>query len=175
MKCIHSLDAIGDYELGEKKVAYDGTLDTLYNKDFYKFIEYNRQDVALLGNLDKKLQFIDLANEIAHDNTVNIKTTMGAVAVTEQAIINEAHRRDMVVPDRKAKDWGEEDAEPTDAELEEAEKQKAAGAFVANPKTGIQRWVSGIDINSLYPSIIRALNMSSNYWQTRIHLQKNLL
>ena len=31
---------------------------------------------------------------------------------------------------------------------------------MANPKTGIQRWVSGIDINSLYPSIIRALNMS---------------
>jgi DNA polymerase elongation subunit (family B) len=156
----YSLDAIGEYELGDKKIAYDGTLDQLYNRDFYKFVEYNRQDVALLGNLDKKLQFIDLANEIAHDNTVNIKTTMGAVAVTEQAIINEAHRRGMVVPDRKAKDWGEEDVEPTDAELEEAEKQKAAGAFVANPKTGIQRWVSGIDINSLYPSIIRALNMS---------------
>ena len=156
----YSLDTIGEYELGEKKIAYEGTLDTLYNKDFYKFIEYNRQDVALLGNLDKKLQFIDLANEIAHDNTVNIKTTMGAVAVTEQAIINEAHRRKMVVPDRKAKDWGEEDSEPTDEELEEAEKQKAAGAFVANPKTGIQRWVAGIDINSLYPSVIRALNMS---------------
>ena len=156
----YSLDAIGDYELGEKKIAYDGTLDTLYNKDFYKFIEYNRQDVALLGNLDKKLQFIDLANEIAHDNTVNIKTTMGAVAVTEQAIINEAHRRNMVVPDRKAKDWNEEDSEPSESDLEEAEKQKAAGAFVANPKTGIQRWVAGIDINSLYPSVIRALNMS---------------
>ena len=45
---------------GEKKIAYDGTL--LYNRDFYKFVEYNRQDVALLGNLDKK-KFIDLANE----------------------------------------------------------------------------------------------------------------
>jgi DNA polymerase elongation subunit (family B) len=156
----YSLDAIGEYELGEKKIAYEGTLDQLYNRDFYKFVEYNRQDVALLGEMDKKLQFIDLANEIAHDNTVNIKTTMGAVAVTEQAIINEAHRRGMVVPDRKKRDWTEEDIEPTDAELEAAEKQKAAGAFVADPKTGIQRWVSGIDINSLYPSIIRALNMS---------------
>jgi DNA polymerase elongation subunit (family B) len=66
----------------------------------------------------------------------------------------------MVVPDRKAKDWNEEDSEPSESDLEEAEKQKAAGAFVANPKTGIQRWVAGIDINSLYPSVIRALNMS---------------
>ena len=97
----YSLDTIGAHEVGEQKVAYEGTLDQLYNNDFYKFVEYNRQDVALLDKIDKKLRFIELANEIAHDNTVNIKTTMGAVAVTEQAIINEAHRRGMVVPDRK--------------------------------------------------------------------------
>lgn len=158
----YSLDTIGEYELGERKIAYDGTLDQLYNQDFYKFVEYNRQDVALLDNLDKKLQFIDLANEIAHDNTVNIQTTMGAVAVTESAIINEAHRRGMVVPDRKKRDWNQEDDdyEPTAEEEANAEAQKAAGAFVANPQKGIQRWVAGIDINSLYPSIIRALNMS---------------
>ena len=158
----YSLDAIGEYELSERKVAYEGTLDQLYNQDFYKFIEYNRQDVALLDNLDKKLRFIDLANEIAHDNTVNIQTTMGAVAVTEQAIINEAHRRGMVVPDRKKRSWDveDEDYEPTLEEEAAAEAQKAAGAFVANPQIGVQRWVAGIDINSLYPSIIRALNMS---------------
>ena len=158
----YSLDAIGEYELDERKIAYEGTLDQLYNQDFYKFIEYNRQDTALLDNLDKKLRFIDLANEIAHDNTVNIQTTMGAVAVTESAIINEAHRRGMVVPDRKRRSWDTEDDdyEPTREEEEAAEAQKAAGAFVADPQKGLQKWVAGIDINSLYPSIIRALNMS---------------
>ena len=158
----YSLDAIGEYELDERKIAYEGTLDQLYNQDFYKFIEYNRQDTALLDNLDKKLRFIDLANEIAHDNTVNIQTTMGSVAVTESAIINEAHRRGMVVPDRKRRSWDTEDDdyEPTREEEEAAEAQKAAGAFVADPQKGLQKWVAGIDINSLYPSIIRALNMS---------------
>lgn len=161
----YSLDAISEYELGRKKVAYEGTLDQLYNEDFYKFIEYNREDVMLIADMDKKLRFIDLANEIAHDNTVLIKTTMGAVAVTEQAIINEAHRRDMHVPDRKARDWDEEDADdPADMDDDElAEflaKERAAGAFVAQPKTGIQRWISGIDLNSLYPSVLRSLNMS---------------
>ncbi|MDC1446564.1 hypothetical protein N8344_01170 [bacterium] len=158
----YSLDAIGEYELNERKIAYEGTLDQLYNQDFYKFIEYNRQDTALLDSLDKKLRFIDLANEIAHDNTVNIQTTMGAVAVTESAIINEAHRRGMVVPDRKRRSWDTEDDdyEPTREEEEAAEAQKAAGAFVADPQKGLQKWVAGIDINSLYPSIIRALNMS---------------
>ena len=156
----YALDTIGEHEVGEQKVAYDGTLDQLYNNDFYKFVEYNRQDVALLDKIDKKLRFIELANEIAHDNTVNIKTTMGAVAVTEQAIINEAHRRGMVVPDRKKKVWSDDDVELSDEELHEVEMQKAAGAFVAVPKAGLQRRVAGIDINSLYPSVIRAMNMS---------------
>ena len=52
----------GEYELGERKVAYDGTLDSKpYNNDFETFIAYNRQDVdPSLSQADKKLQFIDL-------------------------------------------------------------------------------------------------------------------
>ena len=83
----YRLDAIGEIEVGENKVPYEGTLDQLYNNDFRKFIEYNIQDTALLDKLDKKLRFIDLSNELAHANTVLLQTTMGAVAVTEQAIV----------------------------------------------------------------------------------------
>ena len=141
----YSLDAIGEYELDERKIAYEGTLDQLYNTDFNKFIDYNRQDTMLLSKLDTKLRFIDLANEIAHDNTVLLATTMGAVAVTEQAIINEAHGRGMVVPNRKRYD--------------DPNSTQAAGAYVATPKRGMHDYIGAIDINSLYPSTIRALNM----------------
>ncbi len=93
----YSLDAIGEYELEERKTQYEGTLDQLYNKDFPTFITYNRQDTMLLAKLDKKLRFIDLANELAHDNTVLLPTTMGAVAVTEQAIqMNKVTRKRQV-------------------------------------------------------------------------------
>jgi DNA polymerase elongation subunit (family B) len=142
----YSLDAIGEYELDERKTQYEGTLDQLYNKDFPKFIDYNRQDTMLVAKLDKKLRFLDLANELAHDNTVLLPTTMGAVAVTEQAIINEAHQRGMVVPNRKGRD-------------DQGDTQ-AAGAYVAFPKRGMHDWIGAIDINSLYPSAIRALNMA---------------
>lgn len=141
----YRLDAIGELEVGESKTVYEGTLDQLYNNDFRKFIEYNRQDCALLDKLDKKLKFIDLANTIAHENTVLLQTTMGAVAVTEQAIINEAHHRGMMVPSRSKK-------------AEQGETQ-AAGAYVAYPKKGLHDWIGSMDINSLYPSVIRALNM----------------
>ena len=66
----YSLDAIGEHELQERKTNYEGTLDQLYNNDFHTFIEYNRQDTLLLKKLDDKLKFIDLANELAHANTV---------------------------------------------------------------------------------------------------------
>ena len=144
----YRLDFIGEVELGEKKVAYEGSLDRLYNHDFAKFLEYNIQDVMLIANMDKKLQFIDLANTIAHDNTVLLFTTMGAVATTEQAIINEAHRRGMVVPDRPRQG-------------RDKENTQAAGAHVAFPQKGFHEWVGSMDINSLYPSVFRALNMAN--------------
>ena len=142
----YRLDYIGEMEIGERKVAYEGSLDRLYNHDFKKFLDYNIQDTMLLNKLDKKLQFIDLANTIAHDNTVLLPTTMGAVATTEQAIINESHRRGFVVPDRIRSS-------------DNADTQ-AAGAYVAFPKKGYHEWVGSMDINSLYPSVFRTLNMA---------------
>ena len=141
----YSLDAIGEYELNERKVDYEGTLDQLYNNDFEKFIAYSRQDVDLLVKLDKKLQFIDLANVLAHSNTVLLQTTMGAVAQTDQAIINEAHIQGLIVPDKRY----------------DKDTTQAAGAYVATPKKGMHEWVGSIDLNSLYPSILRSCNMSS--------------
>jgi DNA polymerase elongation subunit (family B) len=143
----YSLDAIGEYELGERKTQYEGSLDQLYNKDFRKFVEYNRQDTMLVFKIHDKLKFLDLANALAHENTVLLPTVMGSVAMIEMAIYNEAHERGFIVPDKKRKDhYGDE--------------QQAAGAYVAVPKKGIHEWVGAVDINSLYPSAIRALNMA---------------
>jgi DNA polymerase elongation subunit (family B) len=143
----YSLDAIGEYELGERKTQYEGSLDQLYNNDFKTFVEYNRQDTMLVFKIHRKLKFLDLANALAHENTVLLPTVMGSVAMIEMAIYNEAHERGFIVPDKKRKDsYGDE--------------QQAAGAYVAVPKKGIHEWVGAVDINSLYPSAIRALNMA---------------
>jgi DNA polymerase elongation subunit (family B) len=144
----YKLDAIGEMEVGENKTQYEGTLDQLYNKDFKKFIEYNRQDTMLVFKIHKKLKFLELANQLAHENTVLLPTVMGSVAMIEMAIFNEAHERGLVVPDKKRRNENEDEVQP------------AAGAFVATPKRGMHEWVGAVDINSLYPSVIRALNMA---------------
>ena len=142
----YSLDAIGEMEVGERKTQYEGTLDQLYNKDFKTFLEYNRQDTMLLVKIHNKLKFLDLANALAHENTVLLPTVMGSVAMIEMAVMNEAHERGLMVPDKK-KTTNEDD-------------MAAAGAYVAVPKKGIHEWVGAVDINSLYPSAIRTLNMA---------------
>lgn len=139
-----SLDNVSYVELGEKKVAYAGTLDTLYHNDFEKFLRYNIQDVDLLVRLDHKLQYIDQANLISHANGVRLPDALGSVKQIDQAIINEAHHRGMVVPTRDRK----------------KSNGTVAGAYVASPKVGMHQFVGAIDLNSLYPSILRAMNMS---------------
>jgi len=143
----YKLDFIGEMEVGENKTQYEGSLDQLYNKDWQKFLEYNRQDTMLLVKIHNKLKFLDLANALAHENTVLLPTVMGSVAMIEMAIMNEAHERGLVVPDKKRKEVNDDE-------------QQAAGAYVATPKKGMHEYVGAVDINSLYPSTIRALNMA---------------
>lgn len=155
----YKLNSIAEIELGETKVDYEGTLDELYNDDFKKFLEYNIQDTRLLDLLDKKLDFIELANSIAHSSCVLIQTTMGAVAVTDQNVLMEAHSKNLVCPDKKhsAKD-----------EI----ATRAAGGWVATPKKGFHRWIASTDMKSLYPSVIRTLNMSPETIVGQIRLNK---
>ena len=140
----YSLDAIAEHELGERKIPYEGTLDQLYHEDFPKFLAYNIQDTELIKRLDTKLQYIDQANLLAHANTVTLQTTMGSVSQIDQAIINQAHEMGLIVPNNKRTKGA----------------KKVAGAWVANPKTGLHHWIGSMDLDSLYPSIIRSLNMS---------------
>ena len=179
---LHSyrLDYVGEIEVGENKVAYSGTLDNLYKRDFKLFLEYNRQDTALLYKIDQKKRFIELANQIAHTNTVLLPTTMGSVALIEQAIINEAHERGLCVPNRKRPDfvvdmdddddWDEEDDGPRPFKSDG--KRPVVGAYVAKPKVGIHREIACCDINSLYPSALRALNMGPETLVGQIRLER---
>lgn len=144
----YKLDNIADEELGERKVAYDGTLDDLFRDDFKTFIDYNRQDTMLVYKLDKKTNYLNIHNMQAHELMVPLDVTMGTVGWFSQAVTNFARDQGKILPDK----W--------EARQAQWEGIKAPGAFVQDPVPGIHEWISDMDMTSLYPSVIRCLNMS---------------
>jgi len=141
----YSLDNVSYEELGIKKVEYEGSLHELYNRDFERFIEYNIHDVTLLTLLDAKKKYIELANRMVHEATVNFAQVFGSVNLIDTAIINFAHNKlNKVVIDKSVRPEG----------------PPVEGALVMTPKPGFYEWIASIDINSLYPSTIRSLNLS---------------
>ncbi len=175
---LHSyrLDYVGEIEVGENKTVYEGTLDDLYKKDFKKFIEYNRQDTMLLAKIDEKKKFIELANQVAHTNCVLLKTTMGSVSLVEQAIINEMHVMGFIVPDRRKSivERDKPDDDDDDDIDDDDERTPVVGAYVADPKKGLHDEIGCVDINSLYPSTIRALNMSPETILGQVRLDETM-
>lgn len=141
----YSLNAVCLTELNEEKLEYDGTLAELYTKDFLKFIEYNIHDTRLLIKLEAKFKYIELANQMVHEATVNFKDIFGSVHIIDSAITNYAHLQlNIKVNDRVSRP----DGDPVE------------GAIVMTPVPGFYEWIGAVDINSLYPNTIRSLNLS---------------
>ena len=139
-----SLGAITAEELDVPKMEYEGTLYDLYRNDFIKFLRYNRHDVKCIVDLDKKFNYIELANAMVHEATVNFSAIFGSVQLIDTAIMNFCHSKlGKIVFDRKHKIG-----------------QKVEGAIVMSPKVGLHKMIGSCDINSLYPSVYRSLNLS---------------
>ena len=148
----YRLDTIAQLELGRGKIEYDGNLDQLFRDDLEKFIEYNLVDVELVVDMDKKLQFIDLARAICHAGHVFYEDFLFSSKWLEGAILTFLRRSGRVAPDRPLRRNKNEDG--SDGE------EKFTGAYVKEPKPGLYKWVYDLDLTSLYPSIIMTINIS---------------
>ncbi|RMH16746.1 MAG: hypothetical protein D6698_09270, partial [Gammaproteobacteria bacterium] len=146
----YSLDSVLSHEVGQNKVPYEGTLDDLYRNDIRRFTAYSRQDVAGLVDLDNKLGFINLTDTMARFGLVNLEKVLGTVALVQGAIHRKAHQHGKVVPDKRN----------ALRVAEEYDGMAAPGAIVFDPIPGIHEWVASYDVNSLYPTTIRMLNLS---------------
>lgn len=162
----YKLDYIAEKVTKENKVSYEGSLDKLYREDYITFLRYSKQDSILLKKIDAKCDFINLHNRLAHKECVLISTTMGSVALIDTAIINLAHSRGEVVFNKAPKDDFELDPEmeyygEEGDEEDEKISAKAAGAWVQDPVLGLVSDLGCTDFNSLYPTVLRTLGMST--------------
>jgi len=94
---------------------------------------------------DGKFKFIALVNQMAHENTVTFEAILGTVKYVETGIMNHAHHQlGRIVNDKAI-----------------TQNPKIEGAVVLTPKVGLHEWLGSVDVNSLYPNVIRSLNASS--------------
>lgn len=143
---MYKLDFIAHVELGMEKVNYDeqGNIFALYKNDFQKFIDYNIQDTHLVEQLEQKLGIIRLVCDVAYYSHSNFSDTMKQVRNLDNLIMFWLKRKNIIVPPQK----------------QGVKTHKYEGAYVKAPIVGKHKWIVSYDLNSLYPSIQRFLNIS---------------
>ena len=141
----YRLDHIAHVVLGERKLSYEehGTLHTLYQEDYQKFIDYNVKDVELVHKIDEKLDLISLVLTMAYRGGVNYTDTLGTTAIWDSIIYRMLNNQKIVIPPKT-----------------DNPKTPYPGGYVKDPQVGSHDWVTSFDLNSLYPNIIVQYNMS---------------
>jgi DNA polymerase elongation subunit (family B) len=143
----YKLDAIGEIELDQRKIDYGDTdLASLSEDNWELFVEYNIQDVTLLINLEKKLQYIQLLRMIAYAGLTTFEGALGSLSVITGLCSIRARTKNQRIPTFVK-------------ETSEANK-KNAGAYVGEPQRDFQEHVVSFDANSLYPNMMITLNLS---------------
>ena len=142
---MYSLNHIAHVELGEGKLSYEdqGSLFSLYENDYQKFIEYNIKDVELVDRFEEKLGLITLALTMAYRGGVNYRDVLGTTMIWDTIIYRILEQNKVVCPPKIEKS-----------------KSDFVGAYVKEPQIGGHDWVVSFDLNSLYPNIIVQNNMS---------------
>jgi DNA polymerase elongation subunit (family B) len=138
------LDAIGEKYAGINKIEYDGNLDTLFETDIQKFIQYNFVDVEILVKLDENLEYLSLTKNIAHKGK-HLYHEIYANTVTQDGAISAYLLGKGIVPPNK------------DPHINYTDSY--AGGYLFCPKAGIYNYVFDEDLTSLYPCIIMSLNI----------------
>ena len=143
-----ALEAVAEEILKHmKKLEYEGSLAELYRKDFWYFVRYNIRDSEIMRELELKKGYMALAITMAQMDTCPLTDVMGTIKLTEMAITNFCHNTlNKIVPDC--------------VKNHNLSDDKYGGAFVLTPLIGEHNWVSSVDVNSLYPSAMRTINVS---------------
>lgn len=146
----YKLGDIGEKYVNLGKIEYEGNLDKLFRENIDEFIKYNIRDVEIIIELEKKLKFIDLTVILCHLCHVPYEQIYLSTILNDGAILTYLKRKNIVSPNK-----------PTtiNPALKDTTNDDYAGGYLKDPVPGLYEWVIDLDFTSLYPSIIRSLNI----------------
>ena len=145
----YRLGDIGKKYANLEKIEYQGSLDKLFKEDPHTFIDYNLRDVEIIVELENRMKFIELTITIGHLCHTEYEAIYFSTMLNEGAILTYLKRKRIVSPNKPTT------YNPALKTLEE----EYVGGYLKDPTPGLYEWVIDLDFTSLYPSIIRSLNM----------------
>ena len=145
----YKLGDIGTKYVGLGKIEYEGNLNTLFRDDLDKFIEYNLRDVEIIEALEDKLKFINLTIMISHICNIPYESIYYNTVMNEGAILKHLKREGIISPNKPTTH------NPSLKNFNES----YAGGYLLEPIPGLYFDVIDLDFTSLYPSIIKSLNL----------------
>jgi len=159
----YKLGDIGEKYVGLGKIEYEGNLNQLYKNDKNKFIDYNMRDVEIMEKLEEKFKFIVLTIMISHICNISYEQIYYNTAMNEGAILKYLKIKGIVSPNK-----------PTTHNISlKGSEVSYAGGYLLEPITGLYFDVIDLDFTSLYPSIIKSLNLGIETLVGRIKVKEN--
>jgi DNA polymerase elongation subunit (family B) len=149
----YKLDEIGLKYVGMQKIEYEGNLDTLFETDINKYIQYNFRDVEILVELDKKWGYLSLTKNLAHKGKHNYSEVYANTKTQDGAISAYLLSKNIIPPSK---------------ERNPISKKDYAGGYLFCPQAGIYNYMFDEDLTSLYPSIIMTINIGKETMVGRI-------
>lgn len=142
----YKLDHIVWVDLKERKMKHESGIPghMLYRDHFDDGVSYNVKDVFLLVALEQKKNILRSALTIAYTSLVNWSDVLSQIRMWDNLIFVDLAEQGVQIPVDKDSKRGAE----------------YPGAYVKPPRPGRYEWVVSFDVTSMYPSLIRALNIS---------------
>lgn len=149
----YKLKDIGPKYAKMDKIEYEGNLNQLFKNDPQLFIDYNIRDVEIIDALEDNLKFIELTILISHICNIPYDQIYYNTVMNEGAILKYLRREGIVSPNKPT-------THNPNLKPKLGEKQESyAGGYIKEPEPGLYFDVIDLDFTSLYPSIIKSLNL----------------
>lgn len=139
----YALGAVAEYETGKSKMEYEGALNKLKELDNQTYITYNIIDVIRVLDIDSKRNFIELVLSVAYYAKIPFAGVLSPLKTWDAIIYNSLKEEHIVIPENR-----------------KHIKTPYEGAYVKEPEISFYRYIISFDLTSLYPSIIRQVNIS---------------
>lgn len=157
----YKLGDIGLKYVSLGKIEYEGNLNTLFKNDLKTFIDYNLRDVEIIEALEDKLKFINLTIMISHICNIPYESIYWNTVMNEGAMLKYLKREGIISPNKPT----------THNPSLKAIMDSYAGGYLLDPIPGIYFDVIDLDFTSLYPSIIKSLNLGIETLVGRIRVK----